>query len=50
MPKHRDTPHRRAWWQVRTELKHKFWALRRDVAYDWREFWADLAEWKEGRK
>ena len=49
MDKHRDLKHRRAWWQLRTELKHRVWAARRDFVYDWREFWTDFAEWKENR-
>ena len=50
MPKHKGLRHRRAWWQVKHEYKHRWAAFRRDVAFDWRWFWADVADWKEERK
>lgn len=48
--KHRGVRHRKAWWQWRIELIHKWDGLKRDVAYDWRQFWLDVAEARQERK
>lgn len=48
--RHRAVRYRRSWWQLRLEVKHRVWAWWRDFKSDWREFWLDLAEWKEGKK
>ena len=47
--KHRGVKYRKASWQFRTELMHRWDGFKRDVAYDWRNFWLDVAEWRENR-
>lgn len=44
--KHRGVRYRKSWWQYRTELKHRWHGLKRDVAYDWKHFWLDVLEWR----
>lgn len=38
------------WWQTQQEYKHKWAGFKRDVAYDWRNFWLDVAEYRAERK
>jgi hypothetical protein len=48
--KHLARKNRRMWWQIRLEYRHRWDAFKRDVAYDWRWFWADVKEWRNERK
>ena len=50
MGKHLARRNRRMWWQIKFEYRHRWDAFKRDVAYDWRWFWADVADWKETKK
>lgn len=50
MGKHRGVRYRRAWWQFRLEWKHRLAGFVRDVAYDWRNFWLDVADYRAERK
>lgn len=50
MAKHRARRNRRMWWQIRLEYVHRWDAFKRDVAFDWKWFWADVAEWREEHK
>ena len=50
MAKHRDLKNRRMWWQIKFEYRHRWDAFKRDVAYDWRWFWADVADYREEKK
>jgi hypothetical protein len=47
--KHRGVRNRRAWWQLKHELKHRFYNWQIEFRADARYFIEDFKEWKANR-
>jgi len=48
--KHRATPNRRMWWQLKESLRHYWFHWLQDVRVEWASLRADFRDWNNERK